>query len=76
MGFLLSLNTRKKIVALSCLFLLSTSRHLASDQWFCCPPLSNGGAQSVFKVHHYPFTLVILTQTGCILAKYILTSLQ
>lgn len=44
MGLLLSFNIYEKRVALSCWFLLSTSKHLASSQWFCYPPLSDGGS--------------------------------
>lgn len=61
--------THRKRVALSCLFLLSTS----NQSVVLLPSL--GGAQSALTVHHYPFTLVILTQNGCILTKTIPTPL-
>lgn len=71
MGFLLSLNIQKKKkmrLALSRLLLSSTSKHLASSQQFS-PASSDGGARSAF-------TVVLLTQEGCIPAKPVLTELS
>lgn len=56
-------------LAPSRLLLSSTSKHLASSEQFCSPALSDGGARSAF-------TVVLLTQEGCIPAKPVPTELS